>query len=284
MNTPVNIDLPEELQENIVQINIPPPINAQPFQLNYQIPPNVPYGILKGGKQPTFREWNKTRKNMDSYSSPMVPQISESVPSTVQLLNEREQKMNLLKEKIKEKQHQHAQKPLIISTYSQPMPQVETDIMLTQNLIQKPTVIQQTQSLESDVSESSREKVNTVPLVRNENIVPVTKHSRFMKRITKKIIKRKYTLGKSKIKKMVSVLLKDQNTRKRIVNAQKDLKHHAITDVKKYLKEHHLIKVGTHAPNDVIRKLYESAMLAGEITNSNTETLLHNFMKEENTI
>ena len=47
------------------------------------------------------------------------------------------------------------------------------------------------------------------------------------------------------------------------------------------MKDHNLIKVGSNAPTDVIRKLYESAMLAGEVTNNNKDTLLHNFIKND---
>ena len=75
--------------------------------------------------------------------------------------------------------------------------------------------------------------------------------------------------------------MKDRGTRKIILAAQKDLKRKSINDVREYLRDHNLIKIGSNAPNDVIRKLYESAMLTGEITNSNSEILLHNFSKDD---
>ena len=53
-----------------------------------------------------------------------------------------------------------------------------------------------------------------------------------------------------------------------------------MSDIKYYLRKHNLIKVGTSAPENVLRDIYENSSLSGDIYNKNVTTLIHNFMKE----
>ena len=79
----------------------------------------------------------------------------------------------------------------------------------------------------------------------------------------------------------MGILIKDKNTRKRVLNAQRDIKRHGINDIKQYFRTHGLMKAGSSAPNDIVRKIYESAMLSGEVTNQDKDILLQNFLKEK---
>lgn len=93
-------------------------------------------------------------------------------------------------------------------------------------------------------------------------------------------IKRKYSVGKHKNKRSVGVLLKNRESRKNAIKTQKLWKQEPLSEMKKYLRKHNLLKVGSFAPTEVVKKLYESAMLAGDITNSNKDTMIHNFVKD----
>jgi hypothetical protein len=263
----INLDLPDELQQPFI------PVNGEMIKLNNnKIGDDVPYGILKGGLKPSYREWNRTQRN-NIVTNPNASLIIQGGPLNHQK-TARENRLNLLKEKLKQKQRQLDEDSREHS-------------MLSENLIRKPTkdilsssdnlgIIQN--SIENQINllhDSESNSMENNNSNNNKGKIIAKKH------ITKKTIKRKYTLGRSNIKRTVSILIKDRGTRKKVLHAQKDLKRRNINEIKSYLRDHNLIKAGSNAPNDVLRKLYESAMLAGEITNSNVETLLHNFTKED---
>lgn len=96
---------------------------------------------------------------------------------------------------------------------------------------------------------------------------------------TKRQIKHYTKFGKKN--KTISILIKDRATRKKIDTEIKTLKTHEISKIKEYLRDRGLIKVGTHAPDDVLRETYENAYLTGEVINVGKETLLHNFMNDD---
>ena len=102
------------------------------------------------------------------------------------------------------------------------------------------------------------------------------KDSSLPKKYIKKQIKTiKYKLGKKDNK--VSVLIKNNETRKKIKREHGILKQASIKEIKDYLRKQNLLKVGSIAPNDVLRKIYEQSILSGEINNKNGDTLIHNF-------
>lgn len=121
--------------------------------------------------------------------------------------------------------------------------------------------------------------INAAPSIAAATIAAPTlaKTPRFKKRITRTL---KYSLGKHKNGK-VSVLIKNAKTRRKVQTEQALLKQTSIADIKLYLRSKNLLKVGSEVPNDVLRQMYESAILTGDVTNKSKDTLIHNFLNEK---
>lgn len=278
----VELELPEGLKESPMIFHAPvstndPPITLTPPNTNYMVDNKVPYGCLKGGVKPTFKTWNKTQRQQPSVEQPSLIINTSSLGGSSNTTL-RETKMKELKEKMRRKQQslEVAQPPpaLLPKPAPTPVPTIQSD-----------------PQPEKTMAISVAPLVQEIPAMIMTDPVPVdapiTQNVQTggggvsgSKRI-KKTIKRTYTLGKSKIHKKVGILIKDKNTRKRVLNAQRDIKRHGINDIKQYLRTRGLMKSGSSAPNDIIRKIYESAMLSGEVTNQDKDILLQNFLKEK---
>jgi len=280
----VELELPSDLIQPVLQTTTNYNHSEQPMKINYKVDNSVPYGCLKGGFKPTYRSLNKTQKSYEI----STPNSALNV-SNINL--EREKRLNLLKEKIKNKQQEKIQQIVTPSlsemNYVKNIQETPVTPIIISNQNTNSTSTSSSSSLHLPVSFSSTNSNQSIGIINkggnvneSRSINETRSINEARNQLIKKTIKRKYTLGKSKTNRTVGILIKDSQTRKNVTTAQKELKKHSINDIKTYLRNHNLLKTGSNAPNDVIRKLYESSMLAGEITNSNKDTLIHNFLKD----
>ena len=253
-----------ELDDNLKEVQMQ--VTNQTPSMRLKSSADIPYSNLRvGGSKPTYREWTKTQKNISSQSQIVIEQndINKQV-------SERELRLNALKNKIKQKQEVkpvEVVQNLEIQTPMLTTPTIQTTPMLT-------TPIQTTPMLTTPMLTVSNQILpEPIPVTPSEDT------SSYISKIVNRTMR--YTIGKSKMKQRVGVLLKDRGTRKNVLGAQKELKRKSMKDIKNYLKDHNLIKVGSNAPNDVLRQLFESAMMSGDIMNKNKENMLTNFMNNE---
>jgi len=128
---------------------------------------------------------------------------------------------------------------------------------------------------------------------RNDNLLRASELKQRMEKINarqpvkrrqkqKRIVRRTFKIGKSTVIPRISVLVSNRTIRNKVSTESQLLKQKPIEEIKRYLIKRGLIRVGTTAPNDVIRKMYEcSVMMCGEVQNHNPDNLLYNFLNND---
>jgi hypothetical protein len=102
---------------------------------------------------------------------------------------------------------------------------------------------------------------------------------KYTKTVQKKIVRRKLRTGK--IRDRVSILIPNKTIRNRVDNHRQAIHQTPIQDVKKYLIKRGFLKVGSTAPNDVLRKMYEELNLLGNMNNQSGHNLVYNFRNSD---
>ena len=220
---------------------------------------DAPYGCLKNGKKPTFRAYNKTIKNNIKFSD------NENSSNGLNTYSDRQTKL-------KELQNRHNNKKTHSNT---PGGKKLSHVSDNDNNDDNDENDESNDKDDKDENGENGENGENDENKRKHNLrkTKIKKHLR-------KTITKKFKLGKQPGN-VVGVLIKNNDTRKNIQKEQGLLKTKQLADVKKYLVEKNLIKIGSTAPSGVIRNIYEASMLTGEVENIGKGVGLHNFLEDK---
>ena len=78
----------------------------------------------------------------------------------------------------------------------------------------------------------------------------------------------------------VRVLIKKEED---YIAVEKDidkLKKHPMTKIRNYLRTRKLYKIGSTAPDEILRDIYVNANLTGEVENKSSDALIHNYLHD----
>jgi hypothetical protein len=244
-NEPVVVSTTPLLEPLLQPTVFIPPFQPQPQHLQPQphiihLEPPPKYGILKNGNLPTYKQYMSLQQQHTPFSNPPLPQCHQQ-PFIIQNRNNIDSVIENIIEDIKED---------------------ETDNDLLSKDLSK-ELLKHKYIQSSNKNKDSLAKNNTTKI-------------HYPKR--KKTIRRKFSIGHSKKNLNIGVLISNKTIRNQIISKKQLLKQTPITEVKQFLLNKGLIKIGSVAPNDVLRKMYESAsLICGDVQNHNNDILLHNY-------
>lgn len=232
-------------ENNIETVNNIKVNNSDTISLNNQ----PKYGCLKNGSLPTYKSYmNNTRKNLPIHQPLQQPQLSQQI--------------------------QVAQ-PLQVA---QP-----THIANSLPVNQNPNINIMNDSNNNKINNYLNNSISTKPSFNINNNLLKEHKTKCKKR--KKILRRTYKVGKNKALNKISILVSNKSIRNNTTTNKQLYKQVPIDEIKIYLIKHGFIKIGTICPPNLMRKMYETALLmCGEIKNHNPENLLYNFINNSDDV
>jgi hypothetical protein len=257
-NTPVNIGLPPQLsnektmpQETEIQIEIKPnkDLPNEPTVIINNKQPQ--YGCLKNGKMPTYKNWKKkqTTETLNNYKPPSIQFIENKNEPQENNKVEKQEKIN---------------QPI---TFRQKRLEEIKEKIQKNNMNNKKETLTNTNEKENN-NGTTQNNGNTQNNVKTET------------NVKNKTLKKRVKIGKVSDS-QITVLIKNQKTRKLNESEKNDIEKTKLSDMKTELKKNGLIKPGSNAPPDIIREIYTSAKLSGNVENTNNKTMLDSFLSDE---
>lgn len=94
-------------------------------------------------------------------------------------------------------------------------------------------------------------------------------------------VEKKFNVGRNYTQKKVGVFIKSDEMRRKINDEKVDIQRSNMKTVKNYLKTQNLIKYGSDAPSELLREIFSSSKLCGDVFNINGQSLVHNYMNDQ---
>ena len=287
MPVPVPVPVPVPANQNEISLVLPPELQVNPLTSMYSPPQsfNTPTSV---NTTPSFNtptsvntttsvdtpSFDTTTPSFDTPSVNTTTSFNTTTPSFADV------PYGCLRNGIKptyrtyhrnmtaQSSHSHTLKRPIASTFNAPAAAAAT------HHPEENPMIQERQRKLRELQEKAMTTSNATPSNATTPMPPPTQ----LKNKIKQTITKKYKLGRTPGSNVVGVFIKNNETRRQVQEEHGQLKREPIIAVRKYLHDHGLLKVGSDAPPDVLRNMYETAKLTGEVNNVNKHVILHNFI------
>lgn len=281
---PMQISQPFSQSFQVTQPPEPYQVQPQEFQPLFSNEPTVPvnmpmmmaepkWGCLKGGTKPTFRSLHNKTLRAEAGNTAVThhePLIIE--PNDLNAINP-----NLPQYSGDNPTHITDITPEMSGG---PSGGIETIAESVADLTAESTAAAATNDIIDSMYGLRKQRLDEYRREHIENTIKSQEPDIKIRETKQHVVTKKYKLGKyvNRNGPVIGVLIKNRQTQHSIEKKRKEMRYIPLRTITARLHKKNLLKVGSTAPPDILRELYENAVFAGDIENDGDGILLHNFL------